>query len=32
MREKYGKEAVLYTAGLRSRYENPLKNLKTKAS
>jgi len=26
------KEAVLYTAGLRTRYENPLKNLKTKAS
>jgi len=26
------KEAVSYTAGLRSRHENPLKNLKTKAS
>jgi len=25
MREKYGKKAVLYTAGLRSRYENPSK-------
>jgi len=36
IREKYGKrenmekEAVLYTAGLRTRYENPRKILKLK--